>query len=286
MPLFPILDRVGLLILLILALALSDAERGSPLRRRVDQWRRRIVVNLGIGAPSLLVFRLLLIPVVIAAALSARDHHFGLARLLPLPRIAAAFAALVVLDYSTYWWHRLTHVVPLLWRFHRVHHTDLDVDASTAFRFHFGETLLAVIVRSLQVVIAGASPTVVLAYEVMLGASTVFHHSNVKLPRSLDRFLNAFVMTPRAHGIHHSAVLRERNSNFSRGCNLWDRLHRTLCLDVRQDDIVIGLPEYREARELTLANLQTMPFRRPRGSVPWPESSTSAASLAARKRAE
>ncbi|MDB6128329.1 MAG: hypothetical protein JWM35_2225, partial [Verrucomicrobia bacterium] len=179
MPLYPILDRVGLLILMVLALALLDAERGSPLRRRVDQWRRRIAINLGVGAPSLLVFRLLLIPVVIAAASWAGSHHFGLARVLALPRIGAAIVALVVLDYSTYWWHRLTHGVPFLWRFHQVHHTDLDVDVTTAFRFHFGETLLAVVVRSLQVAIAGASPTVVLMYEVGLGASTIFHHTNV-----------------------------------------------------------------------------------------------------------
>ena len=286
MPFYPILDRIGILVLLVILLALLDAERGSPLRRRVDQWRRRLAINFGLGAPSLLVFRLLLIPVVVAAALWAEEHHLGLVRALPLPRVAAAIVALALLDYSTYFWHRLMHGVPFLWRFHHVHHTDLDVDVSTSLRFHFGETVLAVAARSLQVVIAGASPTVALAFELILGASTIFHHSNLKLPRVADRFFNAFMMTPRAHGIHHSTVKRERNSNFSRVCNVWDRLHRTLLLNVRQDDIVIGVPEYREPRELTLASLLTMPLRAQRPTVPWADSSTSAAVIAARKKAE
>jgi sterol desaturase/sphingolipid hydroxylase (fatty acid hydroxylase superfamily) len=162
-----------------------------------------------------------------------------------------------------YCWHWLNHRVPFLWRFHHVHHTDLDLDVSTAFRFHFGEMLLSVAARSIQVVVVGASPLAALAYEVVLEASTEFHH-NSRLPLRLERVLSWFIITPRAHGIHHSIVARETNSNYSNFLMLWDRLHRTLRLNVRQDEIIIGVPDYRDARELNLISLLLMPFRRQR----------------------
>jgi sterol desaturase/sphingolipid hydroxylase (fatty acid hydroxylase superfamily) len=158
--------------------------------------------------------------------------------------------------------------VPFLWRFHHVHHTDLDLDVSTAFRFHFGEMLLSVAARTLQVVIVGASPVAALVYEIVLEASTEFHHSNSRLPLRLERVLGWFIMTPRAHGIHHSIVAQETNSNYSNFLILWDRLHRTLRLNVRQAEIVVGVPDYRDPSELGLVSLLLMPFRRQRQRTP------------------
>jgi sterol desaturase/sphingolipid hydroxylase (fatty acid hydroxylase superfamily) len=261
---YPILDRIGPPILIGLFVVLLFVERQWPLRQRVDRWLRRIFINVMVAGPSFLILRVLLIPAVVAVATWAEARDVGLLRLFDLPPLFAAVAAILLLDYTMYGWHWLNHRVPFLWRFHHVHHTDLDLDVSTAFRFHFGEMLLSVAARSIQVVVVGASPLAALAYEVVLEASTEFHHSNSRLPLRLERVLSWFIMTPRAHGIHHSIVARETNSNYSNFLMLWDRLHRTLRLNVRQDEIIIGVPDYRDARELNLVSLLLMPFRRQR----------------------
>ena len=261
---FPILDRVGGPLLIAGFVVLLLIERQWPLRRRVDRWLRRLLLNVMVAGPSFLVLRLLLIPVVVGAAAWAETRNFGLLRLVELPPVLAVVGAILLLDYTMYVWHWLNHRVPVLWRFHHVHHSDLDLDVSTAFRFHFGEMLFSVGARTIQVVIVGASPMAALIYEIVLEASTEFHHSNARLPLRLERVLSWLIMTPRAHGIHHSIVARETNSNYSNFLILWDRLHRTLRLNVRQEDIVIGVPDYRDPRELGLVALLLMPFRRQR----------------------
>lgn len=264
MNVYPVLDRFGAPLLTGLFIALLVWEWRSPLRHRVDRWLRRVLTNVVVALPSFLVLRLLLIPVVLAAATWGEVHGVGLVRWLRLPPVVAGVAAILILDYTMYVWHWLNHRVPFLWRFHHVHHSDLDLDVSTAFRFHFGEMGFSVLVRSVQVVLAGASPLAALVYEVLLEASTEFHHSNVRLPLRLERVLSWLIMTPRAHGIHHSIVARETNSNFSNFLIVWDRLHRTVRLNVRQEDIVVGVPDYREPRELGVLALLVMPFRRQR----------------------
>jgi sterol desaturase/sphingolipid hydroxylase (fatty acid hydroxylase superfamily) len=261
---FPILDSIGAPVLVVSFIALLLMERRWSLRQRVDRWLRRILINLAVAGPSFLVLRLLLIPVAVTVAVWAEAQGLGLLRLLEIPAVPAAIVAILLLDYTMYFWHWLNHRVPLLWRFHHVHHSDLDLDVSTAFRFHFGEMLLSVAARMLQVVVVGASPAAVLIYEIVLEASTEFHHSNLRLPLRFERVLSWFIMTPRAHGIHHSIVARETNSNYSNFLMLWDRLHRTLRLNVRQDEIVIGVIDYRDPRELGLVSLLLMPFRRQR----------------------
>src|SRR5207244_4155870 len=135
--------------------------------------------------------------------------------LISMPNVARAIAGFVLLDYTMYAWHWLNHRLPFLWRFHNVHHTDLDLDVTTAARFHFGELGLSVAVRSLQIILIGVTPSLALIYEVALEASTQFHHSNWRLPFAFERVLNWLIVTPRMHGIHHSIVQRETNSNFS-----------------------------------------------------------------------
>ena len=268
---FPILDDLGAPLLITGFVVLLLVERRSPLRLRVDSWLRRIVTNLILAAPSFLVLRLLLIPVVVAAANWAQARDFGLLRLVQLPPVVGTVGAILLLDYAMYGWHWLNHRVPFLWRFHHVHHTDLDLDVSTAFRFHFGEMFFSVVVRAIQVVVLGASPASALIYEIVLEGSTEFHHSNLRLPLAVERVLGWFIMTPRAHGIHHSVVARETNSNYSNFLIIWDRFHRTLRLAVRQEDIVVGVPGYRDPSELGIRALLLMPFRRQRNPVPQDE---------------
>lgn len=260
----PILDVYGAPVLFTLFAVLLFLEYRWSLRRWVQGYMRRLLTNAAVAAPTFAVMRLALIPAAVAVAYWGQQHGFGLLYLLPLPAWLHAVLAFLLLDYSLYVWHVLSHKVPLLWRFHNVHHTDLDLGVSTAIRFHFGEMLLSGVFRTAWVLLIGAGPLVVLVYEVVFEASVAFHHSNWRLPYRLERALSWVVVTPRMHGIHHSIVRRETDSNYSNLLNVWDRLHRTIRLNVRQDEITVGVPGYRDSRELTVLGLLMLPFRRQR----------------------
>lgn len=263
----PILDFIGGPLLLLLFLLLFALEGRRPLRRRVQSRWERLLTNGTVAATAAVTMRLALVPVVLWTAGRAEAARFGLLYLLPGPAPLRMGAGLLLFDYTIYVWHRLNHVVPFLWRFHNVHHTDLDLDVSTAFRFHFGELLLSVLWRSAQVALLGIGPALALGYEIALEAATEFHHSNWRLPLKVEAALNRVLVTPRMHGIHHSIVERETNSNWSTMFSWWDRLHRTVRLDIPQDALVIGTPAYRDPGELGFLGLLRMPFRRQR--VPW-----------------
>ena len=158
------------------------------------------------------------------------------------------------------------HMIPIFWRFHNVHHTDLDLDVSTAARFHFGEMIFSVGFLSVLVMTFGITPVTLMIFFITFEAATLFHHSNWRLPIKLERFLNLIIVTPRMHGIHHSIVQRETNSNWGTIFCWWDKLHRTLRRDVPQDAITIGVAAYREEQELTVGKLLALPFRKQR---PW-----------------
>ena len=252
----------------VLALALlALAETCAPLRRRVGPRGERLAVNAVVALGAALAVRLALLPVGVAVAAAAERGGFGLLHWLAAPAALAWPAGLLLLDYTMYVWHRLNHRVPLLWRFHLVHHTDLDLDVSTALRFHAGELLLSCGWRAVQVAAIGPSVALVLVFEVVFETATVFHHSNWRLPPALDRALTAVVVTPRMHGIHHSTLEAETNSNWSVMTSWWDRLHRTLRLDRPAETLVIGLPAYREP--LGATDLLALPFRRQRPA--WPD---------------
>jgi len=168
------------------------------------------------------------------------------------------------MDYAYWWWHWANHMVPLFWRFHNVHHTDLDMDVSTASRFHFGEMIFSAGFLSVAAILFGVGPIMLLVFFIAFEGATLFHHSNWRLPIWLERILNRVVVTPRMHGIHHSIVQRETNSNWGTIFSWWDKLHRTLRRDISQDEITIGVPAYREERELTFGQLWLLPFRRQR----------------------
>ena len=179
-------------------------------------------------------------------------------------------AAVVLMDYTLYLWHVVTHRVPFLWRFHVAHHVDLDLDASTALRFHFGELGLSTLWRAAQVSLIGVSPLSLSVWQTFLMLSILFHHSNVRLPFEVERRLTRLIVTPRMHGIHHSIIREETNSNWSSGLTLWDWLHGTLRLNVLQEEIVIGVPAYRVPREVELIEVLKLPFseQRPTWDLP------------------
>lgn len=264
--------------------ALLWVEHRRPLRRETESLARRNLRNLAVAAASAATLRVLEKPVVEPLSRLVERRRWGLLKLVRLPPWLETPLAVVLMDYTLYAWHYLTHRVPFLWRFHVVHHVDLDLSATTALRFHFAEMALSVPYRATQVLALGVSPRALSTWQALLFVSILFQHANLRLPAPLERLLVRFVVTPRMHGIHHSLVQEETDSNWSSGLTLWDRLHGTLRLDVPQDEIEIGVPAYRDAGEVTLPALLRMPFRPQRPSFRLPGGGTPARDAAPGRR--
>ena len=253
-------------------LALAWLERRHPLRRRIVEPKlKREVRNLSVAAVGAGALLLIERPAILPLAQFVDGRRWGLLKQLGLPWWLELALAIVLLDYTLYVWHYLTHKVPFLWRFHVAHHIDLDLDASTALRFHFGELVLSVPWRAAQVVIIGVSPISYLAWQTFVFPSILFHHSNVRLPIGMERWLNRLIVTPRMHGIHHSIVENETNSNWSSGFTVWDWLHGTLRLNVPQQQITIGVPAYQNPKEVELKETLLLPLRKQRPSSEFPD---------------
>jgi sterol desaturase/sphingolipid hydroxylase (fatty acid hydroxylase superfamily) len=237
-------------------------ERKRPLRRERESKIRRNTRNLVVASLGALTVQLLESPVIRPLVHSVERRRFGLLKQLYLPRPLEILAAVVLMDYTLYLWHILTHRMPLLWRFHAVHHVDLDLDASTALRFHFGELAVSVPYRAAQVVLIGVDAESLSYWQMFLSLSILFHHSNVRLPRRFESALSWFLVTPRMHGIHHSNEPAEANTNWSSGLACWDRLHRTFRLDVpRQEQISIGVKGIDAEERVRLPEILLQPFR-------------------------
>jgi sterol desaturase/sphingolipid hydroxylase (fatty acid hydroxylase superfamily) len=256
----------------ILTLALTAAvfvalfvlERLLPLRRRCSSLLPRVILNLIISAAAFAVAAILVRPAATAALSWATKKPFGLVHLLALPSALQFIAAFLLMDLTFYWWHIANHRIGFLWRFHNVHHIDPDLDVSTGFRFHFGEVGMSAVFRVAQVLLIGISMPAFAVYELVFQGNTLFHHSNLRLPIRLERLLNKLLVTPRMHGIHHSQVQRENNSNYGVVFPWWDRVHRTLGLNIPQAEIAIGIPGYSQPDDNRLKNALLMPFRKQR----------------------
>lgn len=246
------------------ALLFFLAERIVPLRAQRCPWLRELAINVALSALVFGVSAVLVRPAVVLSIGWSRRQDLGLVHLVEMPAWARGLLVFLLLDLSFYYWHRLNHVWPALWRFHNVHHCDPDLGVSTSFRFHFAEVALSTVFRVVQVSIIGAALPAYAVYEVAFQLNTLFHHSNVRLPIRLERLLNQILVTPRMHGIHHSQVREETSSNYSVVLPWWDRLHRTLRLNVPQSRIVIGVPGYSAPEDNQLGRLLSMPFRKQR----------------------
>jgi sterol desaturase/sphingolipid hydroxylase (fatty acid hydroxylase superfamily) len=235
-------------------------ERRRPLRREVEPKLRRNGRNLVIAGLAAASLQLVERPLIQPLATLVERRRWGLLKRTQLPQWAEVLLAVILMDYTLYLWHVLTHRVPFLWRFHAAHHVDLDLDVSTAFRFHFGELVISSGWRAGQIVLIGVSPLSLFVWQIFLRLSVLFHHSNVRLPLDVERQLNRVFVTPRMHGIHHSIVEDEMNANWSSGLTVWDWLHGTLRLNVPQAKITIGVPAYRDPKEVALVDVLKMPF--------------------------
>lgn len=251
--------------------ALLWLERRRPLRREVEPKLARSARNLAVAALGAAALQVAEAPLVKRLTALVDRRKLGLLKRSSLPAWLETALALVLLDYTLYIWHVLTHKLPFLWRFHLPHHIDLDLDASTALRFHFGELILSVPWRAGQIILIGVSPLALSIWQTLLLISILFHHSNVRVSIEIERWLSRLIVTPRMHGIHHSIIREETDSNWSSGLAIWDRLHRTIRLNVPQDEIIIGVPAFRAADDVQLQTVLAVPFVRQRPSWQLPD---------------
>jgi sterol desaturase/sphingolipid hydroxylase (fatty acid hydroxylase superfamily) len=245
----------------------SLAPRRALVTPRVVRWAN----HLAISAMNALLVRALLPAAAVGVALAAERAGWGLCNTFAVPRPIALIGSMVALDLAIYLQHVLFHAVPVLWRLHRVHHADLDFDVTTGLRFHPLEILLSTAIKAAAIVALGAPATVVLIFEVLLNATSMFNHGNVRLAPAFERRLRRLVVTPEMHRVHHSIEARETNSNFGFNLPWWDRCFGTYRdqPDAGHERMTIGLADLRDARQVErLAGILWLPMRRPNRRPP------------------
>ena len=251
-------------IIVAVFLALLMIETRFSLRQGKRSKIERFLINVGVSALALATGAYVVAPVALRLASWTSESPFGLLRFLSLPFTTEFIIGFLLMDLTFYYWHWANHSIAFFWRFHNVHHVDPDLDVSTSFRFHFGEVLYSLGLKAFQIYLIGIPMVTYLVYELIFQCATMFHHSNVRLPITVERYLNKIIVTPRMHGIHHSIVKDETNSNYSVIFRWWDLLHGTLRLNVKQSDVVIGVPAYLDPADNKFVNLLILPFRKQR----------------------
>lgn len=254
--------RVGIFFGLLIGFGFL--ERALPRHAAPSGRVRRWPVNLGIGVIDLACERILVPWAAIDAAIWVQQHQWGLLHAAPVPPIVRAVLAFVALDFVIYGQHRLMHRVPILWRLHRVHHTDLVLDTSTGVRFHPLEMLVSLGIKIGAIVLLGAPPLVILVFEIVLNAFSLLTHANIAIPAWADRSVRVLFVTPDMHRIHHSVRREEHDTNFSFHLSCWDRLcgSYTAHPQAPQASMPLGLTRFRDAAAQRLSALLLQPFGR------------------------
>ncbi len=262
-----LLVRVGAALSIFSALAAWEvlAPRRGMLIGRARRWPS----NLGILVLDALLVRLLIPVAAVGMAVIAAQRGWGLLNITPWPTWLEVMFGFLVLDLAIYAQHVAFHKVPVLWRLHRMHHADLDIDVSTGLRFHPIEIILSMLIKIVVVVLVGVPAIAVIAFEVVLNATSMFNHSNAAMPGWLDRIVRLLVVTPDMHRVHHSILRYETDSNFGFNLPWWDRLFGTYRPqpEAGHDRMTIGLPIFRDPQELRLDRLITQPFRDDAGAA-------------------
>ncbi|SOD40715.1 sterol desaturase family protein [Nitrosovibrio sp. Nv4] len=260
--------RLGFFMAVLAAMSVWEAL--APRRRRGLSRLKRWPANLGMVALNTLVVRILFPTAAIGVALSAEERGWGLLNAFAVPEWIAILIAVLVLDLAIYLQHVLFHAVPWLWRLHRMHHADLDFDVTTGVRFHPIEIVLSMIIKLMVVAALGAPALAVLIFEILLNATSLFNHGNVRIPPPLDRFLRWLVVTPDMHRVHHSWYPNETNSNFGFNLPWWDRLLGTYQDQPRDghEGMTIGINLFRDPAWERLDRMLIQPFIGPADSYP------------------
>lgn len=236
----------------------------SPRRPQSVTRKQRWPVNLGLAAFNMLIMRVTIGGLAYLVAVAADGHGWGVLNLLKAPQWLSILISLLILDVAVYCQHIVMHKWPLLWRLHQVHHTDLEFDATTAVRFHPLEIVLSMLYKVLCIVLIGADPIAVIAFEIILNGAATFNHSNVDIPPALDKKLRWLIITPDMHRIHHSTRPLETDSNYGFSISCWDRVFKTYTAEPAEPQTVmaIGLKPYRLQSELGFMQLLLLPFKR------------------------
>ena len=232
-----------------------DFFRGKLKERSVH-----LVRNMVMGIINSTMIALVFIAAWLWAADLALAKRFGLLYLVELPSWVHALGAVLLFDFWTYWWHRFNHVVPLFWRFHRVHHSDPHMDVTTATRFHFGEIFFSSVFRIPLILLFGAQLWHIALYELIMFPIVQFHHANIGLPDRIDRLLRILFVTPAMHKVHHSRLRPETDSNYTSLFSIWDRLFGSFCLRDDLHEIDFGLDGYDESGKQKVSGLIKTPF--------------------------
>ncbi len=242
----------------------------APRRALTQSKVRRWYSNLGIVAVNTVLARIVFPLAPVAVAIVAAERGWGVFNVIDVSPGLAIVAAVVILDFAIYLQHVMVHAVPMLWRLHRMHHADLDFDVTTGARFHPIEIVLSVAIKMAVIVLIGAPAAAVLIFEVVLNATAMFNHSNVRLPLGLDRVLRLLVVTPDMHREHHSVIPHETNSNFGFNLPWWDRLFGTYRDQPEKghDAMTIGIDLFRDPGELHLHRMLAQPFVGEMGEYP------------------
>jgi len=248
-----------IVVLLICAFWESNSPRKVLSQNKLIRW----VNNLGLVGLNGFLTTLIMPVVAVSAASWAESHSFGLMNWFHVGAPLALFASVILLDAVIYWQHIMFHSVPFLWRLHRMHHADQDIDVTTGARFHPVEILISMWIKVGAVTLLGAPVWSVVLFEILLNASAMFNHSNARLPLQLDKWVRLVIVTPDMHRVHHSVIERETHSNFGFFLSVWDRLFATYIDQPAQghDGMRIGLPVFKESREQWLDKMLTQPFR-------------------------
>jgi sterol desaturase/sphingolipid hydroxylase (fatty acid hydroxylase superfamily) len=246
----------GLLFFLVLELL-------APYRQSSVSKVKRWINNVALTVFNSVILQLVFAGAAITTAAYVTTHQLGLLNMVDLPSWVKLLATVAFMDFILYIWHLLNHEVPFLWRFHRVHHSDPNMDVSTATRFHIGELAISAVIKIALVFFLGATPTGVLIFESALVLCAQFHHSSVKVPTWFETLFWILFVPPSMHRIHHSIVIRERNTNYGTILSTWDRLLGTLLTGVDQGRIRIGMGAYQKPEQLNFHQLLAMPITRP-----------------------
>ncbi|MGQ9366134.1 sterol desaturase family protein [Azospirillum sp. ST 5-10] len=256
----PAAIRLGAFLGVFAVVALWEAV--APRRVPTYGRRRRWPGNLGIVVIDTVVVRILFPTAAVGMALLAEQRGWGLLNAVAAPVWIAVPVSVLLLDLAIYLQHVLFHAVPVLWRLHRMHHADLDIDVTTGLRFHPAEIVLSMVIKAAVVTALGAPAVAVLAFEVLLNATAMFNHANLRLPPSADRALRRVLVTPDMHRVHHSVVVAETNSNYGFNLPWWDRLFGTYRDQpaAGHDGMTIGIERFRTAGDLRLDRMLLQPF--------------------------
>jgi sterol desaturase/sphingolipid hydroxylase (fatty acid hydroxylase superfamily) len=241
-----------------------------PYRILTASKPHRWVYNFAMVAIDSVILRLVFPAAAVGTALTAAEHEWGLFNIIDVPASLVIIATVIILDIIIYFQHVMFHAIPTLWRLHMVHHTDLDIDVTTGNRFHPGEIIISMLIKMTAIVLIGAPVVAVVIFEVVLNATAMFNHSNVRLPTALDRLLRMFLVTPDMHRVHHSVIKRETNSNYGFNLPWWDRVFGTYRdqPEAGHLNMVIGLEQYRDEKQLTLGRLLMLPVTGKPGEYP------------------